>query len=768
MHTILKDGSLLTEGRELLTPPLMTPSGDIRQEFLFNASAFSTWLGLRLEELIKSFPDWKATQPILLGSWARNEICLKSDMDVLFCGDEEKTKELVGVLNERGYKLRYRMPFDPQDWTLQVEAFDILALLKARPLTTEGARKLIEQQKKILLKRKQYGKILLRAISQERKVRAQRFDSITNFLEPNIKYGPGGLRDLEQGLQVYELFGDQISNPSHTLDVLKYYKSYLLTIRHKLHLEGLGDVLVNTAQFDIARWMGFKNQKDFMRDLQSGLSRVNFYTDWLIEAAAGKKADLEKIETLNFRRAEDLLVALHKNPRTLMQKRVREKLNDFFPTKAPKTMAARRGKMLELALSPKTSDDFVVSVFRSRLIDKLLPEIKRLVGYVQHDQYHRFTADTHIMQACREMKRIYHRSRELSSLASFHKKLTDDDWRVLQWACLYHDLAKGLDGPHHSEAGIEIVKRDFKAFGFSKKFTEDVAWLVQNHLELSQAAFRKNPKALSTWQDLRQKDVTGIRLYRLAIFTVIDIRATNPEAWNNWKSNLLRDLVLNLESTSAQNYFEFNRERQRRKLNVSAEIYEELDSLLIEALSASILVQDLKKASETQVDLAPLVIKNKKGEIWIRFSKKTDRAGLLADYVTQLYSLGLGVRHAAIQTFSWGVYDWFQVVTTKKTALIEKLLRSAALESRSLPSVKFTHIELTSRDEFEWVLSFKGIDQAGLLATAAQALAQRGISIRSAQVHTWGRQIEDVFMVKPEGEVAQLMESLQKSLVGPS
>ncbi len=121
--------------------PLMTPDGDVRQVFCFSTDNFSGWLGARLEEIFKSSPEWQECHPIILGSWARGELSPKSDIDVLFCGDEEKVKKFVDQVQEHGLKLRYRMPYNPEDWTENVEAFDILALLKARPWTPEGAKK---------------------------------------------------------------------------------------------------------------------------------------------------------------------------------------------------------------------------------------------------------------------------------------------------------------------------------------------------------------------------------------------------------------------------------------------------------------------------------------------------------------------------------------------------------------------------------------------------------------------------------------------------
>lgn len=751
------------QAQEVLVPPLMTPDGDVRQVFCFSAENVSLWLGDRLEELFKSRPEWKECHPIIIGSWARGELCPKSDIDVLFCGNEEKVRLFVDAVQEQGLKLRYRMPQNPTDWTENVEAFDILALLKARPWTPEAAQKLFEQQKRIWSKKNQFRRGLLRAVKEERKNREKRYDSITNYLEPNIKFGPGGLRDLEQGLQIYELFAEKFTNPGHALNVLQYYRSYFLSLRQKLHLEGHGDILSGAVQFDMSQWMGFKSHKDFMRDLQRGLSRVHFYSDWIVEVAEASEKDLKKIENQSFHKFEDFLTALHKSSRVLVQKKVRENLDTLLPDAGVKATAKRRGQVLNKILDVKTSDELLVSVFRSRLIDKLVPEIRRLVGYVQHDQYHRFTADSHIMQACREVKRVYKKPAELGPLKFIAKELKSEDWRILSWSCLYHDLAKGMESPeHHSDLGVTITERDFKSYGFSKAFTTEVKWMVQNHLELSQAAFRKDPKDPKVWQELRDKGVSGARLLRLALFTAIDIRATNPEAWNEWKAKLLKDLVQSLQSKRAQNYFDFEALKKSKKLQVDAQVVEELGLQLLESVSLKDLVMDLKKAESSESSLKPLVLKTRKGDLWIRFHHKEDRQGLLSDYVGQLYSLGLGIRHASIQTLpKVGVYDWFQVSSSRPVTALIKILENSSTQSKPIPNVKFDSIQVVSADEKEWVVSFKAADQAGLLASAARALSDLGVSIKSARVHTWGRQVDDIFVVKAQGEPEQIVSALQ-------
>lgn len=109
-----------------------------------------------------------------------------------------------------------------------------------------------------------------------------------------------------------------------------------------------------------------------------------------------------------------------------------------------------------------------------------------------------------------------------------------------------------------------------------------------------------------------------------------------------------------------------------------------------------------------------------------------------------------------------GVYDWFQITTSKTPQQLTKYFEGNNIQPKSYPEVKFDQIQLVSADDKEWVISFKGPDQPGLLASAAKSLSDLGVSIKSARVHTWGRQIDDVFIVKASGEVQDLIQALRQ------
>ena len=511
---------------------------------------------------------------------------------------------------------------------------------------------------------------------------------------------------------------------------------------------------MNTAQFDLARWLGMEH-KNLMREIQRGLTRVHFYATWIAEKAKVPKKKLSEIEALQWKKRSQALKSLQKNPSVLMQNQMRQNLDVLFPFKMP---AKERGKLLWEVLRPGAKEDFIRAVFGSRLIDRLCPAILPLIGHVQHDQYHRYTADIHLQQACRQFQRILLKPKILGPLAKEVRDLSETDRKVLAWSVLFHDLMKGREGDH-SDLGRKMVKKEFALFGLSSSMAEEVGWLVEHHLDLSVAAFRKNPWAPATWSGIHEIGAAGSRLRRLAVFTVIDICATNPEAWNNWKARLLTDLLKAVRSPSAQSYFELQKAFARLKME---DLSGEMDALLVAKVPAILLAKDLHEVSRGDGDLPPQIV-SRKNELWIRFHHREDRPGLFAEDVQKLYSLGLGVRHASVQTLkSLGAYNWFQVTTKKPLVQIRNWISAADFKVKPPPKVIFQKVSLVSQDQKEWVFSFKGVDQPGCLAAAANALAEEGVNLRSARVHTWGRQIDDLFSVEPRGEALALLARLQK------
>ncbi len=778
--SFLKDDELL-QSSTALKPPGFIISGDEAQSSRLRPDEFSKWLQYRLLKRLSEHPSWRAAGPIALGSWSRDELSPKSDVDLLFVGNEDDVLKLTTDFSKQGLKLRYRMPEDPSDWTIGVEPFDILALITAVPLTNEVSTELEKQKEKLRANWKAIRKAIVKAMAVEREARNERYDSITSYLEPNLKYGSGGLRDLEQALALKTLFPERFetAEQAHAFAVLSYYKKFFLLVRQKLHLsQGASDLLIATEQASLAAWLGFKNPRDFMKEIQKGFARVSFYADWAFEQVAASTPRLAKIAAVKLKSPKDLFKALRDDPSVLMQNRVRLVADSLFAESLKKENKASRaalqkliGRELTNFIDPAKPEKPLIALFRSRLVDHCVPEFRRIVGHVQHDQYHRFSVDAHILQALRELGRLRKSPKLAGKLSRQLKSLTKGEWEILSFACLYHDIAKGREGDHSIE-GIAVAQQDLTSFGKSEALIREVAWIVEEHLILSSAAFKENPASPKTWAKLAAKGVANRRVPLLAAFTIVDIRATNPDAWTPWKERLLNDVITNLENPEATNAIEFT-----RLMGEDSDWVERLDSFLVSMLSPQKLADDLKSViadlSGPSVDLLPKIVRTKSGQTWIRFHSAHDRPGLFAHYVRSLGAAGLSIRHASVHTFrETGVYDWFEVKTEKSAGVINKLLHLALAKPASAPKtrVHFDLISLTSETNEEWVISFRGKDQPGALLQAANALFEQGAEIQWARVHTWGRQIDDVFGIKPltglstKILVEKLIDALSKAI----
>lgn len=766
----------------ILNPPQVPPNGELDQvqkNIFESRQVFSSYISKSVIDIFEKIPFWQQASPILLGSWGRDELCPQSDIDILFLGPEDIVKSVVDKIQEAGFRLRYRIPEDVNDWSVGVDVTDILALWQAKAVFSE-TQYLLSQQKSKIFSSIQLKKKIVRHLLLERKQRATRFDSIQSFLEPNIKFGAGGLRDLFQGEVVLDLFPQCFVESGHERAILQYYREFFLLLRQKMQWQGLSDILLASEQIELSRWFGFASEKEMMREIHRGLSRVSFYSEWILHTAIKKK---EQNKKKIFSSLLGMAKALKKDSSILNQYQVRLQLNKvagstgtqkkFRGLLSQAELNLQRKQILQELLAPKIivsktqlikHDQWVQSVFRSRLIDKLCPRFSRLVGYVQHDQYHRYTADAHIMQVCREQLR----GRLIKGrMASLIKKMSKKDWQIIAWTSLYHDLAKGLPDDH-SNLGSDWVALDFKKWQIDKDVIKEVSWMVRNHLQISQAAFRKNSQSPQTWQDLQDVDMNIERMYRLSLFTVFDILGTNPEAWTDWKERLLLDLIHRYESQTAQGYL------QLRKSKLPVEFLSGVDLQVFEMFSPESLHKDLQ-ALATQKQSWGLLVDRKKN-FWLRYYQKNDESGLLSRLTTNLYLQGVSIQHAVIHTLpeNFGVYDLFQVQSKKYSRsqidkMIDRLQKmtevvdSDAQAQIKLPKLEYLDLQVVGENESVFTFSLRGIDQKGLLLSAVYHLKELNCEILSAKVHTWGRQIEDVFEIK-QNDLTRNKELFLKSL----
>ena len=203
---------------------------------------------------------------------------------------------------------------------------------------------------------------------------------------------------------------------------------------------------------------------------------------------------------------------------------------------------ARANKLFLEVLTHRERPDMVLRwMNEAGVFGRFVPDFGRVVAQMQFDMYHHYTVDEHTIRAVGLLAAI-----ERGDLAEEHPLATalfDQIGlrRVLYVAVLLHDIAKGRGGDH-SELGAEIARELGPRFGLEPGETETVAWLVLHHLLLSATAFKRDPSDPKTIDDFVTAVQSPERLRLLLILTVVDIRAVGPGVWTEWKRRLLRTI----------------------------------------------------------------------------------------------------------------------------------------------------------------------------------------------------------------------------------
>ena len=423
----------------------------------------------------------------------------------------------------------------------------------------------------------------------ERDERHRRMGDSRYVVEPNVKEGKGGLRDLHTlfwiGKYVHnvrsvpELVGAGLLTP----DELKQFQraeNFLWAVRCHLHIVAgrAEDRLTFDMQRDIAARMRYNDRPG--RSAVERFMQHYFLTAKMVGTLTGVfLAHLDETFARRGRRFAEVITGKRK-PRKLdgfaiVRGRLATPSDGFFAENPVRlieifTLADRHGLeihpmamrqasrdakladgvrddpqanalFLELLTSPRTPGMVLRWMNEAGVFGRFMPDFGRVVAQMQFDMYHHFTVDEHTIHAIDLLSRI-----ENGDLATDHPlvhKLMGQMImrRALYVAVLLHDIAKGRGGDH-STLGADVAMKLCPRLGLSGAETEMVAWLVRWHLLMSATAFKRDLSDFKTVLDFAEQVQSPERLRLLLALTVVDIRAVGPGVWNGWKRQLLGDL----------------------------------------------------------------------------------------------------------------------------------------------------------------------------------------------------------------------------------
>jgi [protein-PII] uridylyltransferase len=570
----------------------------LMDELIARLFAHALVLRSKLPEAAEAAPRAKPHRLSLAatGGYGRGTLAPFSDIDLLFLTEEEPDARTLKVVEymlyflwDLGLKVGHATRSVAE--CLSEGAKDITvrtALLDARYLAGDAA--LFEDfHTAFRAACAQAGAADYIAAKQaEREARHRRFGDSPFLVEPNVKEGAGGLRDLQTIYWIARyLYGTQTmaelveaSGPGWVLTAnegkqVRHAWEFFWTVRFNLHyVAGRAEErLTFDLQPVIGARMGYmphgrqNGVERFMKHyhlMARNVARLTKVVEpAMLRAALGPPAVSKETDralaAAGFVLAEGKLLSApgrEFNVQPVQMLRILQVARDRHLDIHPLALRAliRNERMAILLrkdaqaaaifmdlLSGRDSARWLRVLNETGLLGRYLPDWARIVGQMQFDTYHIYTVDEHTIEAIRVLNSM--EKGELATIAPVASELIGQlqSRRALYMAMLLHDICKGRGGDH-SELGADLALSVCPALGMSAEETETVSWLVLHHLLLSQTAFKRDIDDPKTILDLAEVIQSPERLRLLLVLTVADMRAVSSKVWNNWKATLLREL----------------------------------------------------------------------------------------------------------------------------------------------------------------------------------------------------------------------------------
>ena len=779
---------------------------------------------------------------VAVGGYGRAELYPHSDVDVLVLlppGDQLDTARLAGSSNDA---LKSSIEgFITACWDIGLEIGSSVRTVDE--CTAEGAND-VTVQTALLESRYLCGskrvfnafrrahaaamdpKAFLVAKTLEMRQRHQKYEDTPYSLEPNCKESPGGLRDLQVliwvaraaglGKSWTELAAKGLITPFEVKQ-LQRNEGLLRLIRARLHMVAgrREDRLVFDLQTAVAESFGYQATKG--QRVSEVLMRRYYW-------AAKAVAQLNQIVVLNIEervngsqdapmrpineRFLDRAGMLEVASDALYEREPHAILETFLvyqQTPGIKGLSARtlralynsrevmdsefrrdpvnRATFMQILQQPEGQTHAFRLMNQTSVLGRYLWVFRRIVGQMQHDLFHVYTVDQHILMVLRNVRRFFiaehaHEYPFCSGLGSTF----DKPW-ILYVAALFHDVAKGRGGDH-SDLGAVEVRRFCRDHGISKEDASLIEFLVKGHLTMSRIAQKEDLSDPDVIEAFAKLVINERRLTALYLLTVADIRGTSPKVWNAWKGKLLEDLYrLTLRALGgARPNMDAEIEARKQEARHTLNLYSLLPGTevpLWATLELSYFVRHDAGDIAWHARSLFRVVESKEPVVRARLSSlgeglqvlvyAPDRPDLFARICGYFDSAGFNILDAKIHTTRAGyALDTFQVISPQMDqhyrdliSLVETQATLALKADGPLPepsrgrlSRRVKSFPITPRvtlrpDERgqRWLLGVSTSDRSGLLYSIARVLAQHHINLQLAKITTLGERVEDTFLI---------------------
>lgn len=535
----------------------------------------------------------KAVSTLLaVGGYGRAELLPASDIDLMLLlnkkPDKDQEQEISTFLTflwdiglEVGASVR-TLKDCVQEGKNDVTV--ITNMIESRLIT--GDEKLYDKYQKAISPKKMWSsKDFLAAKLEEQKKRHLRFNDTAYNLEPNIKEGPGGLRDIQiigwvakrhYGARNLKELVDHGFVTEQEYQSLMDGQTHLWRVRFALHrLTGRReDRLLFDYQKQLAECFGFEAGENnlaieqFMQKYYRTIMKLERLNEMLLQLLNQEivyKRFFNKTEKLNddFILHNSYVEAVNEqvfinNPAAMIE--IFMLMQGRPDIQGPHATTIRLIRQnLHIIDDNFRSDPKINKLFMkfmrnpSGIIHQLrrmnsygvlaayIPVFEKIVGRMQYDLFHAYTVDQHTLFVIRNLRRfsVEKHRHEFPLCNAIHDELEKPE--LLYLAGLFHDIAKGRGGDHSVE-GAEDAEHFCLQHGMNRKDTRVVSQLVRMHLLMSTTAQRKDISDPDVVHEFARQVGSESMLDYLYLLTIADIRATNPKQWNNWKGSLLHEL----------------------------------------------------------------------------------------------------------------------------------------------------------------------------------------------------------------------------------